>query len=228
MYSNPEQNELLPLLASQYSYLNASNLQLVHRLDNFVTGGMLISKDKNSAKNFSKYLRNKSVDNNENKGWAFKRRYVAVVDKPSLIDSSYVQITKERNYIKGLVDRPIDDKDSITKFILPRKSPFEDKSLIILELVTGRKHQIRKHLQFLDLACLNDSKFGSTYIFDKADKRQIGLHSSFIQIQIGLQEPKKFLIPILYGKKSIWNGFIDANGYFPEYINKYLFDFDNY
>ncbi|ODQ57178.1 hypothetical protein WICANDRAFT_36064 [Wickerhamomyces anomalus NRRL Y-366-8] len=195
------QDEVVPLLIDQYP-----DLKPVHRLDLRVTGGLLIARGRHDARMFSNNLRSGG-----DKGYKFKRRYIG--------------ITRAISEFKPIenVDDPY-GPFSTTKFIRPESGIREDLQLIIMQLETGKKHQIRKHLsEVLSLPIVNDKKYGSSII--RGNDQQLGLHSSFIYTRVGNQLNKHF-IPIQQGADDLWKGFVNEDGYFNEDINDILENFD--
>lgn len=126
-----------------------NHLYIVHRLDRDTSGLMMFAKDEKTQHTLR--------DN-----WhqiVFDRRYVAVVNG---------EIEREHGVIRSwLTDRtlyvsssPVDDggKESITHYrVIKRKNGY---SLIELNLETGRKNQIRVHMQDLGHPIVGDGRYG--------------------------------------------------------------------
>lgn len=53
---------------------------------------------------------------------------------------------------------PIDGRDAVTRFEVRER--FEGFALLEVELVTGRKHQIRRHLSQIELPIVGDRRYG--------------------------------------------------------------------
>ena len=111
-----------------------------------------------------------------------------------------------------MIDRPLkktnlkqasisEDKfqDAITQYevIATTKNKI---SLVKLEPITGRKHQIRKHLSMLNSPIIGDTKYGNNFIPNNIEKR-LYLHSYVIvfpaynqrqNITVRAQIPKYF------------------------------------
>ncbi|CCD26005.2 pseudouridine synthase PUS5 NDAI_0G02300 [Naumovozyma dairenensis CBS 421] len=173
-------------------------LRTVNRLDACVTGGMLLAKNKNAAEMFSRNLRKGG-----NSGFQISRRYVALLDTNQIDD---FQALRESGTMIS------DDMVSKYKRL--------DEQCILLELVTGKKHQLRKQLaSILKQPILNDCKNGGLRI-PEVDENQIALHSAFIKTKVGLQE-RKHLIPMTFDNNgNLWlRKYCDAKGHFsPEII----------
>lgn len=179
---------------------NFQELKTVHRLDVCVTGGMLLAKNKTAAINFSRNLKKGGSS-----GFPLKRRYVALLND-SLKKTLRPTGTLEMN---GMV----------TKYKL-----FDDQC-IILELITGKKHQLRKQLSsILKQPILNDVKYGGSYL-PGTDKEQIALHSAYIETRVGLQK-RSHIVPMIFNNNGkLWNRqYIDSQGFFCAGITKILTD----
>lgn len=188
----------LSTLLEQFSPESYGDLKIVHRLDTNVTGGMVLAKNKNAARQFHRGFLN------PHSGFGLRRRYIALVNRISGCSAA------------GIVDKEIGGKPALTKYKLINYElkNRENVQLVLLELVTGRKHQIRNHLSTLGMSCVNDMKYGSQIQFPET--RQIGLHSCWLETRIGMQL-NKFMIPILFGF-DIWEGFIEKDGSFVKEI----------
>jgi tRNA pseudouridine32 synthase/23S rRNA pseudouridine746 synthase len=62
------------------------------------------------------------------------------------------------NQIK--LDEPIDEKNAISHASLLTYSPITKKSLVLIQIETGRKHQIRKHLSGAGFPIIGDRLYG--------------------------------------------------------------------
>ena len=126
-----------------------NNVYIVHRLDRDTSGLMMFAKDEKTQHNLR--------DN-----WhkiVFDRRYVAVLSGEMERDSGTVRswLTDRTLYVYS---SPIDDggKESITHYrTIKRKNGF---SLVELNLETGRKNQIRVHMQDLGHPVIGDGRYG--------------------------------------------------------------------
>lgn len=167
----------------------------IHRIDTPVSGGIVYAVNKQSAQQFSRNLRYGG-----NKGFSLTRKYVAKVGK-----------SKTANECKeGLIKW----NGAITYF------QRVDNEHLILQLVTGKKHQIRKLTQqVLDSPIYNDLKYGGKKVFDS--DFQIALHSAYIRTKIGFNIHEQ-IIPVPDGFRMIWGESVDQNGNFNEDITRVL------
>ncbi|ODQ80217.1 hypothetical protein BABINDRAFT_13102 [Babjeviella inositovora NRRL Y-12698] len=201
-----------------------SQLKTVHRLDRPVTGAMVIAKTKIGAQNFSKNLQQGG-----NKGFLIKRRYIALIQEPDL---QYVYRNKcihftNKEKTQGIITTDA-GKTSVTKFhALTDLEPQPLSGLaeyfnrvpripVLLELVSGRKHQIREHLQeAFRQPVLNDMEYDADPLH--IDFNQIALHSLYVKTKVGMAM-NEIIAPMCYGQ-GLWDGYLDQEGNFlPEIV----------
>lgn len=180
-----------------------SNWKLVHRLDSCVSGGLLVAKNKNAAKYISRNLKEGG-----NKGYKVDRRYVALLDDPGKANSRYMN-----DY--GIIDK----MGMISKY-----RRFDERCMLI-ELVTGQKHQIRKHLSLVvNQPVLNDVKYGGP-LLPHTNPTQIALHAACVKTKIGLQQ-REHLIPMSFNNDGrLWDRrYLGEDGNFISEIQKMLLE----
>ncbi len=142
---------------------------LVNRLDRDTSGAIVIAKNGFAHS----YLNDKMMENR------VKKKYIALVEgeikeKKGLID---LPIARENELGIKRVVRP-DGKKSKTRFkLLESNGKF---SLVELELLTGRTHQIRVHLSHLGHPIVGDDLYGSSYV-DLLNRQ--ALHASYIKFE---------------------------------------------
>ena len=118
---------------------DATRPRPVHRLDHPTTGLVLVGKTSSSIVALNRLFEDREVT----------KTYYAIA----------IGLLEER----GTIDLPIDEKPATTHFevINTIASPrFQQLSLVKLRPATGRKHQIRKHLQALGTPILGDREYG--------------------------------------------------------------------
>lgn len=137
------------------SYFNQSGercrAHLVHRLDRETSGLMLYAKDIRTQQAFIEHWKETVTD----------RRYVALVTGMMEQESGTVQSYLKDNKMYVTFSSPTDNggKLAITHFRTIKSNP--DYSLVELKLETGRKNQIRVHMQDLGHPIVGDLKYGS-------------------------------------------------------------------
>lgn len=121
---------------------------VVHRLDRETSGLMMFAKSE-------------KVQEQMQRGWhklVLDRRYVAVIEgalphAEGVIDAP---LTQDRNH-KMWVTRPGEGEDATTYYTTLRRG--KEYSLVDLRLVTGKKNQIRAHLEWKGTPIAGDKKY---------------------------------------------------------------------
>ena len=136
----------------QHTGDQAARPGIVHRLDRFTSGALVVAKSPAAYASLAAQAREHSFD----------RRYLALVSG---------EFREDRGRINATVGRSLSDparmsvtgvrgRDAVTNFeILER---FGVASLVSLVLETGRTHQIRVHLRFAGHPVLGDPVYGVT------------------------------------------------------------------
>ena len=166
---------------------------IVHRLDKDTSGLMLVAKTDAAQVALQEAIKIRAVD----------RRYLTLVHgwiapDTGLIDAPLGRDSRER--MKMAVSDAASAKQSVTTFrVLERfeAGRFDDGfTLLECKLYTGRTHQIRVHMAYINHPCVGDRVYGQRRI--KADlglERQF-LHSYCLELDHPITgEPMKFLDP---------------------------------
>jgi len=148
------------------SDINPQRPGIVHRLDKETSGLLVIAKNNPAHLNLSQQFAEHSI----------RRKYIALVRGKMEFDENVIELPIGRH--------PIKRKDMSVNFAknsryaktyyrtLKRR---EDFSLLELHPFTGRTHQLRVHLAFLNHPILGDTKYGKTKNFDR-----LALHAQSI------------------------------------------------
>ena len=123
---------------------------IVHRLDRFTSGLMVVAKSQMAFDCLSKQAREH----------AFERRYVALVQGEFKEDSGVIRASIGRSLSdrKRMSVTSVNAREAVTRFEVRRR--FGVASCVALRLETGRTHQIRLHLRFAGHAVLGDTMYG--------------------------------------------------------------------
>ncbi len=109
---------------------------VVHRLDRAANGLMLIAHNKKTAHKFSKLFA--------------ERR----------IEKSYQALVNGHFENNQTITLPIDDKTAVSHISLINYDKDKHLSLLEIDIETGRKHQIRKHLASIGMPIIGDRLYG--------------------------------------------------------------------
>ena len=111
---------------------------LVHRLDRAANGLIILAHSKKIAAAFSALFKNRHI----------QKQYKATVEgNPDQLTLPYI------------ISSDIDEKPALSTIIAIY--PLYNKSLVTIEIETGRKHQIRKHLSTSGYPIVGDRLYGS-------------------------------------------------------------------
>ncbi len=142
---------------------------IVHRIDKD-TSGLLVCAKNNEAHNFlSAQLKDKTCF----------RKYYAIVN--GVIENNEGEINapigrSEKNRQQMCVTAK-NSKEAVTLFrVLER---YADSTLLDVELKTGRTHQIRVHMQYINHAVVNDSRYAKK-VLDESGQYLHAYYLSFI------------------------------------------------
>lgn len=127
---------------------------IVHRLDKDTSGLMLVAKNDWAHDKLAKMIKDKDV----------KRTYIALVSgvinhETGTIDAPIGRDTKSR---EKMMVTDINAKEAITHFKVIKR--YNNHTLIECELETGRTHQIRVHLAYINHPIVNDYVYGKEFI----------------------------------------------------------------
>lgn len=128
---------------------------IVHRIDAYTTGLLMIAKNNRAHEILAKELAEKKT----------YRKYVALVWGVIESDTGEIDapIGRSKNDRKKMAVRA-DGKEAITHFKVLKR--YDKATLIELRLETGRTHQIRVHMNYIGHPVVNDSVYGNRKLFD--------------------------------------------------------------
>ncbi len=172
----------------QLDYTDDIRPGIVHRLDKDTSGVMMVAKNEVMHDILANMIQDKKV----------RRSYVALVEGiiPHETGTIDAPIGRDPNNRQKMAVTEVNGKDSITHFkVLER---FKNHTFIECILDTGRTHQIRVHLSYINHPVVNDP------IYNKKKSTSFGqmLHSKSIefihpktgkQIHYEVDPPKEFV-----------------------------------
>ena len=123
---------------------------IVHRIDAYTTGLLMVAKNDKAHKILAKELEEKKTT----------RKYIALVWGIINTDTGTIDapIGRDINDRKKMAVTDINSKDAITHFKVIER--YSNATLIELKLETGRTHQIRVHMNYIGYPVVNDPVYG--------------------------------------------------------------------
>ncbi len=146
---------------------------IVHRIDAYTTGLLMVAKNNKAHEKLSEELSSKKT----------KRKYIALVwgvikNDSGTIDAPIGRSLKDR---KKMAINP-NGKNAVTHFKVLKR--YKEATLIELTLETGRTHQIRVHMDYIGHPVVNDPVYGNKKLIDNSGQ---ALHAK----TIGFTHPTK-------------------------------------
>lgn len=129
---------------------------IVHRIDAYTTGLLMVAKNDKAHQILAEQLQNKTTT----------RKYIALVWGVIKNDTGTIDapIGRDINDRKKMAVTALNSKEAITHFrVLER---YKNATLIELSLETGRTHQIRVHMNYIGYPVVNDPVYGRRKIID--------------------------------------------------------------
>ena len=125
-------------------------LGLIHRLDRPTGGIMVFAKTSKAASRLSKQIKNHE----------FKKSYLAVVHGNIEDTNTYIDYLEKRE-TKSYISTKEKGKYAELKFVKLNYNKEYDLSLVKINLITGRNHQIRLQFSSRNYPLYGDSKYGN-------------------------------------------------------------------
>ena len=145
----------------------------VHRLDRDTSGLVIFGKNEASLKDLSNLFQSKEQ---------IEKHYITLVSG-HLDDSGEINAPIRKNFQqRKMVVAPLKSgaKEAITRFKVIK--PFNDYSLLDVNLITGRTHQIRVHMSYIRHHVVGDSKYGDFKI-NNYFKKEFNFVGQFLHAQ---------------------------------------------
>jgi 23S rRNA pseudouridine955/2504/2580 synthase len=160
---------------------DARFLELVHRLDRETSGVLLVAKKRAALTALHEALRGRDVD----------KRYLVAVAGRFRNDKQRVRAAlAKRDAPEGGKRVSVSEAGQEAETVFRLRERRDDMSLLEAELLTGRTHQIRVHLQHLEHPVLGDDKYGD-FELNKALRKK-GLKRMFLHAaRIEFRHPVK-------------------------------------
>jgi 23S rRNA pseudouridine955/2504/2580 synthase len=114
---------------------------LIHRLDKYASGVLITAKSQGYANSVGKLFKEKKADS--------IRKFYSVVVFGNPLE-------------QGVIDLELDNQKALTKYQKISSFSWNNNviNLLDVEIITGRKHQIRRHLSMSSLPVAGDDEYG--------------------------------------------------------------------
>jgi 23S rRNA pseudouridine1911/1915/1917 synthase len=152
------EEEVKDYIAKKYEKKGDVFLGVIHRLDMPVEGIVLFAKTSKSLVRMNELFQQRKV----------QKFYEAWVENiPSIhsdLLSNWLKRDEKKNYTKVYISEVKGADLAQLKYHLVSKK--KNHSLLRIELLTGRKHQIRAQLSSMGCPILGDKKYGASFTFE--------------------------------------------------------------
>lgn len=143
-------NAIIGKKIKKENFLNdVTRLGIVHRLDKDTSGAMMIAKDEKTRVLLSEMFKRKEIKK------VYNCLVYGVIDETGKIQT---RIERDAKHRKKFTARTLYGKDAETIFTPVEK--FFNVTLLEVNLITGRTHQIRVHMNYLRHEVLGDPLYG--------------------------------------------------------------------
>jgi 23S rRNA pseudouridine955/2504/2580 synthase len=143
-------------------------LELVHRLDRDTSGVLLVAKRRPALTALHEMMRTRAID----------KRYLVGVKGRFRNEVQRVRAALAKRDVGGEKRVSVSEAGQEAETVFRRVSRGAGASLLEAELLTGRTHQIRVHLQYLKHPVLGDDKYGDFEL--NKELRKEGLRRMFL------------------------------------------------
>ncbi|MBK1694034.1 RluA family pseudouridine synthase [Chromatium weissei] len=171
-------------------------LELVHRLDRDTSGCIIISKRRSTLRELHQLMRDGKLD----------KRYLALLVGELAQSEITVDAPLKKNVLSSgerlvKVDER-EGKPARSRFRRVRQFDFNGQvvTLVEVQLITGRTHQIRVHAAHLGTPLAGDSKYGddtANRMFKTLGLTRLFLHAASVQIRLeNMTQPLRVETPL--------------------------------
>ena len=151
-------------------------LGLVHRLDRPVSGVMVFARTSKAASRLGQQFRQRTV----------KKKYLAMVEAEPPGNGTLIDYLRKDHKTVRIVapDHPKGMRAELSYTVLTRK---KGRSIVLVDLATGRPHQIRVQLANQGWPIVGDFKYGSK---TPLDGWNLALHSVQLEVEHPTQKTR--------------------------------------
>lgn len=145
------------------------NLELVHRLDRDTSGCLLIAKKRSALRHLHEQIRGKTME----------KQYLALVRGQCNVAQLSVVTGLQKNTVKsGERIVRVQDDGKLSESIFTAEKAFGLATLVNVQAITGRTHQIRVHAAHIEHPIAGDEKYGDEQF--NREMRSYGLKRLFL------------------------------------------------
>lgn len=181
---DPSQDTAYSILSRHVKQQNRANkIFIVHRLDRETSGLMLFAKTPEAKQNMQQHWHN-AVE---------ERTYVAVVEGRVAQQNGSIEswLRESKAFVMHSSKTPGHGQHALTHFRVLKQN--DAYSLVAVELETGRKNQIRVHMQDIGHSVVGDKKYGAKY----NPINRLALHAQVLAFVHPItQQPLRFETPV--------------------------------
>ena len=166
-FDGNKDNPSLDVMLSEYLGKQA---MLINRLDKDTSGLIVFAKDNKSATELANIINDHVV---------VEKHYLTLV-AGNVIEDGVVDAPLRKSYErKKMIVAPIKSgaKSATTKYFVKEK--YQNYTLLDVQLVTGRTHQIRAHMSYIRHHVVGDIKYGD-YKVNNYFKKEFGFENQFL------------------------------------------------
>ncbi len=146
--AKPKNNNIISIVAKNNSHIPISNICLVHRLDKYTSGIVVVAKNKQCQAVLEEQFKNQSIH----------KEYHAIVYGEVYNDGGTINkaigIDKREPNRRKIVSQKHGGKNAITEYKVLKKK--NNHSLVQLRPKTGRTHQLRVHCAYIGHPIIGD------------------------------------------------------------------------
>lgn len=153
---------------------------IVHRLDKDTSGTLMVAKTDEAHLDLARQIKERSV----------KRKYLALVERRLELDEGTIEAPLGRHILKRkrMAVRHQGGRFALTHYRVLQR--FKVATLLEITLATGRTHQIRVHLAYIDHPVVGDKTYGRKSSKFKRETSLINRHALHAQL-LGFIHPSK-------------------------------------
>jgi 23S rRNA pseudouridine1911/1915/1917 synthase len=159
-----------PELAQQQEDLRPG---IVHRLDRDTSGLIIVAKNLRTQAAFVEQMKQHEVE----------KRYIALVEGVVELERGSIDapIGRDRRHRQQMTITTFDSREARTHFKVLQR--FSRHTLLLLQLETGRTHQIRVHLKAIGHPVIGDPTYGTGRLPSGVGLTRQFLHASHLRFQ---------------------------------------------